>query len=118
MANATFRPPRRLRWHYRSRHSGLIQFSNRLIYDDDLIVFPSATESSWRMGVELRHSSGLYKAGTNPIEANALVEAALAFMRKIRLDHWESLPSIKSSVTSSVRNLNLEEPTTPSSRLP
>lgn len=82
MANATFRPPRRLRWHYRSRHSGLIRFSNRLVYDDDLIVFPSANENSGRMGVELRGVGGLYKSGTNPIEANALVEAALAFMRE------------------------------------
>ena len=40
LANATFRPRRRLRWHYRSRHSGLIRFSNRHIYNDDLIVFP------------------------------------------------------------------------------
>jgi superfamily I DNA and/or RNA helicase len=28
MANAAFRPPRRLRWHYRSRHSALINFSS------------------------------------------------------------------------------------------
>jgi very-short-patch-repair endonuclease len=82
MANATFRPPRRLRWHYRSRHSGLIRFSNRLVYDDDLVVFPSANETSRRMGVELRDVQGLYKSGTNPIEANAVVEAALAFMRE------------------------------------
>ncbi len=81
MANATFRPARRLRWHYRSRHSGLIKFSNRLVYDDDLIVFPSATESMSRMGVELRHLDGRYKAGTNPIEAKAMVEAAFEFMR-------------------------------------
>jgi len=81
MANATFRPPRRLRWHYRSRHSALIAFSNRLIYDDDLVVFPSANEVSTRMGVELREIRGLYKSGTNPIEAQALVDAALAFMR-------------------------------------
>ena len=81
MANGTFRPARRLRWHYRSRHSGLIRFSNRLVYDDDLIVFPSATESMSRMGVEFRHVAGRYKAGTNPIEAKAIVEAAFEFMR-------------------------------------
>jgi very-short-patch-repair endonuclease len=81
MANATFRPARRLRWHYRSRHSGLIKFSNRLMYDDNLIVFPSPTESMSRMGVELHHVAGRYKAGTNPIEAKALVEAAFEFMR-------------------------------------
>lgn len=81
MANATFRPARRLRWHYRSRHSGLIKFSNRFVYDDNLIVFPSATESSRRMGVEFREVKGLYKAGTNPKEAEEMVKAALEFMR-------------------------------------
>ncbi|MFG1384518.1 DUF4011 domain-containing protein [Xanthobacter versatilis] len=81
MANATFRPARRLRWHYRSRHSGLIKFSNRLVYDDNLIVFPSATESMARMGVEYRKVDGLYKAGTNVTEARIMVDAALEFMR-------------------------------------
>lgn len=81
MANATFRPARRLRWHYRSRHSGLIKFSNRLVYSDDLIVFPSATESMARMGVEYRKVDGLYKAGTNATEARIMVDAALEFMR-------------------------------------
>jgi transcription elongation GreA/GreB family factor len=81
MANATFRPGRRLRWHYRSRHSGLIKFSNRLVYNDDLIVFPSATESMTRMGVEYRKVNGLYKAGTNATEARVMVDAALEFMR-------------------------------------
>lgn len=81
LANATFRPARRLRWHYRSRHSGLIKFSNRLVYNDDLIVFPSATESMARMGVEFRKVDGLYKAGTNPAEARIVVDAALEFMR-------------------------------------
>ena len=46
LANATFRPKRRLRWHYRSRHSGLIRFSHRHIYNDDLIVFPGAFEDT------------------------------------------------------------------------
>jgi very-short-patch-repair endonuclease len=81
MANATFRPARRLRWHYRSRHSGLIKFSNRLVYDDNLIVFPSATEATARMGVEFRPVAGRYRAGTNPIEAKTMVEAAFEFMR-------------------------------------
>jgi superfamily I DNA and/or RNA helicase len=81
MANATFRPARRLRWHYRSRHSGLIKFSNRLVYDDDLIVFPSATEAMARMGIEYRNVDGRYKAGTNPTEAQAVIDAAVEFMR-------------------------------------
>jgi very-short-patch-repair endonuclease len=81
MANATFRPRRRLRWHYRSRHAGLIKFSNRLVYDDDLIVFPSPEEVSSGMGVEYKFVRGRYKGGTNAIEAKAVVEAALGFMR-------------------------------------
>ncbi len=82
MANATFRPARRLRWHYRSRHSGLIKFSNKFVYNDDLVVFPSATESMPGMGVEFRAVKGLYKSGTNAIEAQEMVEAAIRFMKE------------------------------------
>lgn len=82
LANATFRPARRLRWHYRSRHSGLIKFSNRLVYNDDLVVFPSASEGVAGMGIEFRAVSGLYKAGMNPIEAREMVQAAIEFMAK------------------------------------
>ena len=82
LANAAFRPSRRLRWHYRSRHSGLIQFSNRLVYDDDLIVFPSAAESRADMGVSLVSvDEGIYKSGANPREAQMIVKAVLQFMR-------------------------------------
>lgn len=82
LANAAFRPKRRLRWHYRSRHSGLIEFSNRLVYDDDLIVFPSAHENRKDMGVSLVRVDGLYKSGLNEPEAQAMVNAALDFMEK------------------------------------
>ena len=81
MANGAFRPARRLRWHYRSRHSGLIKFSNRLVYDDQLIVFPSATEAMSRMGVEFRAVKGRYKAGTNPVEAKTIIESIIEFMQ-------------------------------------
>ncbi|WP_315701245.1 MULTISPECIES: AAA domain-containing protein [unclassified Bradyrhizobium] len=82
LANATFRPARRLRWHYRSKHSGLIKFSNRLVYSDDLVVFPSASEGVAGMGVEFRAVPGLYKAGINPVEAREMVQAAIEFMAK------------------------------------
>jgi very-short-patch-repair endonuclease len=104
LANATFRPPRRLRWHYRSRHSALIKFSNRLVYDDNLIVFPSATESLSRMGVEYHHVNGRYKAGTNPIEAQALIDAAVEFMRR---DPDRSLGIV--TLNQKQRDLILEE---------
>lgn len=81
LAKGAFRPGRRLRWHYRSRHSGLIQFSNRHVYDGDLVIFPSASEESADMGVSLVKVDGRYKAGVNADEARAMIEAAIAFTR-------------------------------------
>lgn len=81
MANATFRPKRMLRWHYRSRNSSLIRFSNRIMYDDNLIVFPSPNEDDKSSGVSLVETNGLYKAGLNDIEAHKVVEHVLSFMQ-------------------------------------
>jgi len=81
IANAAFRPRRRLRWHYRSRHSSLIQFSNHYVYDGKLVVFPSPEEQRPGMGVSLRSTAGVYQSGTNPEEAKSMIEAALHHMR-------------------------------------
>jgi transcription elongation GreA/GreB family factor len=81
IANGAFRPARRLRWHYRSRHSGLIQFSNKHVYDGDLIVFPSTSEDRPDMGVSLVPVRGRYKSSINPDEATAMVQAIVRFMR-------------------------------------
>jgi len=80
MANGAFRPARRLRWHYRSRHSALIRFSNEHVYDNDLIVFPSASEGRADQGISLVSVRGRYHAGINSDEASAMIEAALHFM--------------------------------------
>lgn len=82
MANATFRPKRMLRWHYRSRNSGLIRFSNRIMYNDNLVVFPSPNEEDSSTGVSLVETNGIYKTGLNDIEAHKVVEHALMLMRK------------------------------------
>lgn len=81
-ANGAFRPARRLRWHYRSRHSGLIAFSNKYVYDNNLMVFPSASEDDPTMGVSYNKIDGLYSTGTNPKEAEAMVDAISIFMRE------------------------------------
>lgn len=39
IANGVFRPVRQLRWHYRSVYAGLIAFSNKHIYRNNLILF-------------------------------------------------------------------------------
>jgi superfamily I DNA and/or RNA helicase len=83
MANSAFRPARRLRWHYRSRHSGLIAFSNHHIYNDDLVVFPSATEAEQEhMGVKLVPVNGKYSSGTNVDEAKVMVDHIVKFMKE------------------------------------
>ena len=82
LAQTVFRPMRRLRWHYRSRHGSLIAFSNREFYDDDLIVFPSPAEAVPTQGVGLVKVDGIYKARSNVVEVEALCAAAVEHMRK------------------------------------
>ncbi|QDU86621.1 ATP-dependent RecD-like DNA helicase [Planctomycetes bacterium Pla163] len=64
-----------LEWHYRSRHEGLIAFSNRRYYDGRLVTFPARDHDG--LGVQLRHVDGaVYDFGetrTNRIEAEAVV---------------------------------------------
>jgi hypothetical protein len=81
MANASFKPARRLRWHYRSRHSGLISFSNKHVYNGHLVVFPSAQEDHPDMGVSYVKVNGICMSGANPEEAKIMVEAIVEFMR-------------------------------------
>ncbi len=74
---------KRLQWHYRSRHEGLIAFSNRQYYENDLLTFPSP-ESAYG-GVRFRHlPEARYDKGksrTNPGEAAALVEELVRRLR-------------------------------------
>ncbi|WP_370336445.1 DUF4011 domain-containing protein [Parvularcula marina] len=81
IANAKLRPARRLKWHYRSQHSNLIRFSNELVYDDSLVIFPSSDEERPDMGIKLIPVKGRYRTGVNPIEAKTIVDAVLQFMR-------------------------------------
>jgi transcription elongation GreA/GreB family factor len=78
---SAFKPSRTLRWHYRSKHSGLIRFSNKIMYQDDLVVFPSSDEDRPNMGVQLVQTGGLYKSNMNEIEAKVVIDAALRSMK-------------------------------------
>ena len=82
LAQATFRPMRRLRWHYRSRHGSLIAFSNHEFYDDDLIVFPSPAETNSDQGVSLTKVDGTYASRSNIAEVEAVCDAAVGHMRR------------------------------------
>ena len=68
-------PFRRLRWHYRSEHESLIQFSNEQFYDGDLIVFPSPKPDSRDYGVHYNYiDNPSYNRGRNRHEAEVIVE--------------------------------------------
>ncbi len=71
-------PERSLRWHYRSRDEHLIAFSNIKIYNNQLITFPSSTESNTDNGVEYIHvTNGVYDRGgkkTNITEAKVVAD--------------------------------------------
>ncbi len=70
----------RLRWHYRSQHEALIDFSNRRFYDSGLVTFPGAVGAGAALGVSLSVLDGVYRGGThrdNPIEADAVAARVL-----------------------------------------
>ncbi len=75
-------PQHSLDWHYRSKHESLITFSNHRYYDGKLVTFPApVTRSS---AVSWQRVDGVYARGagrTNPIEAQAIVDAAVARLR-------------------------------------
>jgi very-short-patch-repair endonuclease len=81
LARGPYQPVRQLRWHYRSQHEKLIAFSNHEFYDDSLIVFPSPKGDDPDYGLRLVPVDGVYEAGLNRNEAEAVTEAAQEFMR-------------------------------------
>ena len=82
LANIAFTPIRQLRWHYRSRHSSLIQFSNKWMYKGELTIFPSANESDPDLGIELVEIPGTYKARRNIHEAQEIVKRTIFEMEE------------------------------------
>jgi hypothetical protein len=72
-------PIRVLSWHYRSRHDSLMALSNRLFYDDRLMVCPSPSPPPEDMGLQLKYvRTAVYErgvTGTNPKEAMMIARA-------------------------------------------
>jgi very-short-patch-repair endonuclease len=70
-----------LRWHYRSRHSSLIEFSNQKFYDGQLRVFPSPHTDCTELGLAFRFVEGaVYLRGAgryNPVEAETVAAAVV-----------------------------------------
>lgn len=87
-ACSTVLPQKMLRWHYRSRHEGLIAFSNARFYDSRLVTFPTADDAEGQLGVRWEHvPDGIYDRGksrTNAREAMRIVDLVV--------EHWRSRP--------------------------
>jgi very-short-patch-repair endonuclease len=71
---------RRLKWHYRSQHASLIQFSNRQFYDGELVIFPSPVTSDDFLGVKSTFVGGAYEGRVNVKEAEAVIEALVGLI--------------------------------------
>jgi very-short-patch-repair endonuclease len=87
LANQRFRTKPRLKWHYRSQHESLIQFSNREFYHRDLVVFPSpmANDDAF-LGVKCFYAPSffpdtVYEASINQREAELVIEQAFGLMQ-------------------------------------
>jgi hypothetical protein len=78
-------PRRTLRWHYRSRHEGLIAFANETYYDGKLITFPGPRRGEAGRSVRFHHvPDGVYDRGgrrDNPREAAVVVTHVLEHFR-------------------------------------
>ena len=59
-----------LKWHYRSEHPALIQFSNRLFYENELITFPPLKTDNPISFVKVQ---GVFQGGINHIEVDEIV---------------------------------------------
>lgn len=79
-------PRTTLRWHYRSRHQSLIDFSNREFYDSLLRVFPSPCAERGDQGLSTVYvEGGVYLRGhgqSNPVEARRVAEAVMEHARE------------------------------------
>lgn len=74
----------RLKWHYRSTHESLINFSNVSFYDKDLYTFPSVETDSQKMGLQFEYvADGIYEGkGLNQNEARRVADAVVRFAKE------------------------------------
>lgn len=76
-------PNRSLLWHYRSRYEDLISFSNKEIYGNNLVTFPSSKVNEADSGVEYIYvKSGVYENRCNKEEAAVCVRLIEEHIKK------------------------------------
>jgi superfamily I DNA and/or RNA helicase len=73
---------RQLRWHYRSQHEKLIEFSNHSFYDGNLVLFPSPYKENDSYGIKYsRVPRGSFVNRRNMEEAKIISEAVREHFR-------------------------------------
>jgi len=99
-----------LTWHYRSRHEGLIAFSNHQYYGGRLVTFPSPVVND--TAVSFRHvADGVYaRAGarTNQAEARAVVAEVVGRLRHMEAggpEHSIGIVTFNAEQQSLIENL-------------
>ena len=93
LALSKYKPSRMLKWHYRSKHESLINFSNYHFYNKQLIIPPSANDEFAIKNNYL--DDGIYtarsaddaktlkeRAGVNIVEASKISERVINFMKE------------------------------------
>lgn len=83
-------PKLSLKWHYRSKHPSLIQFSNARYYDSQLVTFPAAAARSPTLGVRWIPVDGIYDKGgkrDNRKEAEVVVREVVRRLEDPVLSH-------------------------------
>lgn len=102
-------PSHRLSWHYRSKHESLITFSNARYYGNELVTFPPPeTRPS---AVSWARVPGVYTSGikTNPIEAQAIVDAAVSRLRDPAFVDEKGAPLSLGIITMNAEQMRLVE---------
>ena len=93
LALSKYQPARMLKWHYRSKHESLINFSNYHFYNNNLIIPPSAND---QFAIKNNYINGNYAArvksesttvnkrergGVNLIESEEISKGVIKFMK-------------------------------------
>ena len=82
-------PPRRLDWHYRSRHESLIAFSNNEYYKGRLVTFPSPLTED--RAVRYVHvPNGVYERGTGKVNREEARAVVAEVVRRLKLPDFDA----------------------------
>ena len=104
-------PQKMLKWHYRSRNESLIAFSNKKIYNDELVTFPSVTTKNEDCGIEYIYvENGVYGRGGSHDNVNEALRVAQLVLRHAKLfpDRTLGVITFSSSQQATIERIILQ----------